>query len=233
MGTLHAKMKMEDPQNTRTEWQKYKSFLGEDQATKKGIDMDVSKNEGVLNSEFFDRLVTVFASEEELPIDQLKRFPIPVILAYLEKTHAAYLTIKLMEMEQSILNLHERIPENALLPFLVSFFAWVQENLLFHIKMEEEQLFPYIRSLSAGIPENTSFSIQSFLEHHTDTIELQLKEVKKHIVRAQLLTTELFPFRLLLAQLDEFERDLRKHARIEDEVLVPLALELENKWARS
>jgi iron-sulfur cluster repair protein YtfE (RIC family) len=60
-------------------------------------------------------------------------------------------------------------------------------------------------------------------------VNIRARILKKHIVRAQQSAYEIFPFKVLLKQLDEFEKDLRIHAKIEDEVLIPKALELENK----
>jgi regulator of cell morphogenesis and NO signaling len=195
-----------------------KVTINDESLTKAGVDCD-----------FFIQVINLFGSESELPIEQLKSFPIPVILDYLEKTHRYYLNKKLLEIEQSITNLQLQSPENQLLPFLHSFYNWVKDNLIFHIKMEEEQLFPYIKALYHRLDIRSDFSIKHFIEHHSDTVELQISEVKKHIVRAQQSAYEIFPFRVLLKQLDEFEKDLRIHAKIEDEVLIPKALELENK----
>ena len=195
-----------------------KVILDDENLTKAGVDCA-----------FFIRVINLFGSESELPIEQLKSFPIPVILDYLEKTHRFYLNKKLLEIEQSIANLQKQTPENQLLPFLNSFYNWVKENLVFHIQMEEEQLFPYINALYHQLDIPANFTVQHFVEHHSDNVELQISEVKKHIVRAQQSAYEIFPFRVLLKQLDEFEKDLRIHAKIEDEVLIPKALELENK----
>ena len=79
--------------------------------TKAGVDCD-----------FFIQVINIFGSETELPIEQLKSFPIPIILDYLEKTHRYYLNKKLLEIEQSITNLQSQSPENLLLPFLKSFY---------------------------------------------------------------------------------------------------------------
>lgn len=205
--------------------------LAERYAIRKESDFNSLLNDDKINVDFFLQLVALFQSEHELPIVQLKSFPVPVILDYLERTHRYYLGIKLLEIEQSIQNLYWRIPENELLPYLVSFFEWIQKNLAFHIQMEEQQLFPYIQTLLRGEKGNADFSVLSFMDHHSDTVELQISEVKKHIVRAQQTATEIFPFRVLLKQLDSFEKDLRIHARIEEEVLVPLTMEMEQNSA--
>lgn len=210
-----------------SDWQLQNPSLAERYAIRKEGDFNSLLQNEQINVDFFLQLITIFQSEHELPIEQLKSFPIPIILDYLEKTHRYYLGVKLPEIEQSIQNLHARIPENEVLPYLVSFFDWVQKNLAFHIQMEEQQLFPYIKLLLQEGEASSDFSILSFMDHHSDTVELQISEVKKHIVRAQQTATEIFPFRVLLKQLDNFEKDLRIHARIEEEVLLPLALALE------
>lgn len=209
------------------DWQTFAPTLVDRYSIEKGIDFDALVANEEIDTDFFVQLITIFNSEHDLPIEQLKSFPLPVILDYLEKTHRYYINTKLNEIEQSILNLQKRIPENELLPFLLSFFEWVKQNLVFHIRMEEEQLFPYIKTLVARQAVPTTFTIQTFIDSHTDTIELQMSEVKKHIVRAQQTATEIFPFRILLKQMDDFEKDLRIHAKIEDEVLIPLAKVLE------
>ncbi|HAR20307.1 MAG TPA: hemerythrin [Cytophagales bacterium] len=209
-------------------WQRTVSLL----AQRYGLDTKETFEEAAfaqkgINTDFFIELLHLFNTESELPIEQFKTFPIPIILDYLQKTHHYYLNKKLLEIEQSISNLRNQLPENHLLPFLENFFVWIKENLTFHIRMEEEQLFPHILALYLKVKDKKGFSIQQFIENHADTVELQLSEVKKHIVRAQSSVSEIFPFRVLLKQLDEFEKDLRIHAKIEDEVLIPISLELE------
>lgn len=195
-----------------------------------GKSLDLLLKKENIDVNFFTEMIALFDSEEKMPVTQLKSFDLLVILDYLEKTHCYYLDKKLMEIEQVIFNLEKNIPENTLLPFLGTFFIWVKENLIFHIKMEEEQLFPYIKSLYYKTCEVSNFTIQHFIDSHTDTIELQISEVKKHIVRAQSSANDIFPFRILLRHLDDFEKDLRIHATIEDEVLIPLAKKLEEEF---
>jgi len=212
------------------DWQRTISLMAE----RYGIDRQIDFNQDSLtkqgiNADFFTQIIDIFDSESDLPIEQLKSFPLPVILDYLLKTHQYYLNKKLLEIEQSITNLKNQVPENQLLTFLENFFVWVKENLTYHIRMEEEQLFPYIYSLCLNSKTKSNFTIQQFIDSHTDTIELQISEVKKHIVRAQPTASEIFPFRVLLKQLDDFEKDLRIHAKIEDEVLIPKSMELEKE----
>ena len=74
-----------------------------------------------------------------------------------------------------------------------------------------------------------SYSISTFIAEHND-MENDLAEVRKVIVDySPAYSITPFPYRIFLIQLQLFENDLRKHAQIEDEVLVPKALHLENE----
>lgn len=183
---------------------------------------------------FFSEVVTIFSREAELPIEQLSAFPATVILRYLTNSHRYYLGKRVPEIEQLLSQLSA---QNLNVPaHLVSFFSWMRQNMEKHFRIEEQSLFPYIEAferLSKG--ENAAdirskfkeFSIQRFTDTHSDEIEDQLSEVKKQIIRSFVSLEALFPYRVLIQKLDLFEKDLRLHARVEDEVLVPKALEWE------
>ena len=108
-----------------------------------------------------------------------------------------------------------------------------------HFRIEEKSLFPYIETLEKVRNKELSsaelrvafkdFSIQRFMESHHDEVENKLSEIKKYIVRSLSTMEQLFPYRVLLLRLDELEKDLRLHAQVEDDVLVPMALAWEKE----
>lgn len=187
---------------------------------------------------FFSEIIKLFSAEQDLPLEQLKSFPAKVILTYLTNSHRYYLSKRLPEIEQT---LEQLIAQNLPVPdYLNSVFAWVRQNMEKHFRVEEQSLFPYIELLEK-IQLNTidpqrlkelykNFSIERFIASHDDEIENQLSEVKKQIVRSFSSVEALFPYRVLIHKLDLLEKDLRLHARVEDEVLVPKALEWEKIW---
>ncbi len=184
---------------------------------------------------FFSEIVRIFSTEQDLPLEQLKSFPAKVILTYLTNSHRYYLSKRLPEIEQT---LEQLTAQNIHIPnYLNGFFAWVRQNMEKHFRIEEQSLFPYIELLEK-IQLHTiephylkelykGFSVERFIASHDDEIENQLSEVKKQIVRSFGSVEELFPYRVLIHKLDLLEKDLRLHARVEDEVLVPKALEWE------
>lgn len=74
--------------------------------------------------------------------------------------------------------------------------------------------------------QSVAFSLKRFIENHQDT-EGYLLHVRSIISQYKPPVTNQTPYRILLTQLLMFERDLAVHALIEDRVLIPRALELE------
>ena len=58
------------------------------------------------------------------------------------------------------------------------------------------------------------------------------REVSEIIKRYSAYEATPLPYRIFLNQVELFELELRKHAIIEDHVLVPMAMELEAKLRR-
>jgi regulator of cell morphogenesis and NO signaling len=121
------------------------------------------------------------------------------------------------------------------LPVLNTFYAEYRSQLTEHIKFEETHLLPYIEILlrveSREIPytellNNGEFSLKGFTENHHDT-EDDLSRIRDIIKQYQPPSTNQTPYRILISQLQAFEKDLSVHALIEDQILVPKALEME------
>ena len=70
-----------------------------------------------------------------------------------------------------------------------------------------------------------------FRSHHHDT-ELDLREVRRSILYYNPPATNQTPYRILLSQLEAFEKDLAVHALVEDKVLIPRAMKIEDDLNR-
>jgi regulator of cell morphogenesis and NO signaling len=75
---------------------------------------------------------------------------------------------------------------------------------------------------------NPHFSIEKFVASHSP-IEDELKEVSRIIKQYSEGEAVPLPYKIFLNQVELFEIELRKHAIIEDHVLVPMVIELENR----
>lgn len=205
----------------------------EQKAGRKVIDM---------NPELIELILDLYNNEEDFPFEKMQKFSIGEILAYLQATHRYYLTKKLPEIEQSLVHIFSKYGQShQLLASLAYFFNDYKTHLIEHIRMEEKELFPYIQKLIEvskqpaelrTSAEKSNFSIQQFIDSHSP-IEDELQEVSQLIRRYSGEESVPLPYKIFLNQVELFELELRKHAIIEDHVLVPMALELEQQlnWA--
>jgi regulator of cell morphogenesis and NO signaling len=125
-----------------------------------------------------------------------------------------------------------------LLASLAIFFNNYKNKLIEHIRMEEKELFPYIRKIivaskiksvcAESLEIDNDFSIEKFISSHSP-IEDELKEVSQIIKQYSNDKSIPLPYKVFLNQVELFELELRKHAIIEDHVLVPMVIELEKK----
>jgi regulator of cell morphogenesis and NO signaling len=106
-----------------------------------------------------------------------------------------------------------------------------------HIQEEESELLPHIEYLMdinekevdlVDFYNKSNYTINDFIDHHHDSEE-EITKVRNSILMYQPPTTNETPYRILLTQLQLFERDLTIHALIEDKVLIPRVQQLERK----
>jgi regulator of cell morphogenesis and NO signaling len=187
-------------------------------------------------TEFISALLRVF-EEKMFNARDFDSFPVDLIVDYIQRTHIYYLEKKLPEIEQSILLLSGQYEsQHPILIALQNFFHRYVKDLSEHIHAEEELLLPYINALRESGLNPLSFSrflllrgeysVDHFLSDHHDT-EDELKDIRQTIRLYEPPATNESLYRILLLQLQVFELDLRVHAHIEEEVLIPKAQKME------
>ncbi|MFN3404546.1 MAG: hemerythrin domain-containing protein [Cytophagaceae bacterium] len=191
------------------------------------------------NPDFVVEILKAFDENSEFPSAELKKFSLESILSYLRKTHQYYLYKKLPEIEQSIRGLiKDYSSTHPKLVLLGSLFLEYKKELSEHIEEEESDLFPFIEYLiklkqhgfifSNVYQQLHKYSIKGFLHNHQDKEE-GLEGIKDLIMSCSETRDTILPYRIFLLQLDIFAKDLERHARVEDEILVPKALALEKE----
>lgn len=111
------------------------------------------------------------------------------------------------------------------------FFQKYCHEIEIHFNYEKDVVFPYIRQLAAGqlSHQAPSYSVKLYRHQHTN-IEQKLSDLQNLLVK-YLPPTE--PYRLrraLFQQISSLGNDLNIHARIENEILVPLVEKEEEQW---
>lgn len=193
-----------------------------------------------MESELMELILELYNHDEEnFQYQQLHKFSVDQVLAYLQASHKFYLSKKLPEIEQTMSHIFNKYGStHQLLTSLTAFFNEYKNRLVEHIRMEEKTFFPFIKNLIAAskgemgaVDVKTlleSDSVDNFNDNH-DPIEDDLKTVSSIIHSYSTDEETPLPYRVFLNQVELFEMELRKHAIIEDHVLVPMAKELENK----
>jgi len=117
-------------------------------------------------------------------------------------------------------------------------FAAMSQELLTHAMKEEQVLFPHIERMEkaavAGEPAPAAFfgsvrnPIARMLADHDDAGELTAR-IRKITDNYRLPEGACPTYRALFDGLAEFERDLHQHVHLENNILFPRALQLENR----
>ena len=168
----------------------------------------------------------------------LRKYPIDLIIEYLIHAHYNFVKKRLPYLARLIENLPPEPKYDVVINDLKFIFPIFVEDFIQHIYQEEDTFFYYIRLLNKANAKGCNFSelyyqmeknsVQSFaVEHdlHDDEME-GLKHITENFVveeDAHLL------FKVTLAELQNFQKELMIHAKIENEILFPKALELEKK----
>ncbi|MFN5627861.1 MAG: hypothetical protein ACK48W_01120 [Bacteroidota bacterium] len=196
-----------------------------------------------IDEQFIYSLLQTFEYEKSFSEDEYNKYPLEIIIDYIHRTHRYYLSKKLYEIEQTINILVKDYSDNhPLLEALKSFFKEYSLSLKSHVLAEEQELLPYIKNLilASNKTKNqdevreilANYSLQTFINSHLDT-EQDLSIIRETILNYKAPKTNQTPYRILLSQLETFEKDLSVHALIEDKILIPRAQQLETELRES
>jgi regulator of cell morphogenesis and NO signaling len=174
--------------------------------------------------------------ETDLP---LISYPIDLIIEYLKHAHFIFIKHKLPYMAGLVQGFQAEHAEYvAVERDLKIVFPLFVEDFIHHIYEEEDTLFSYIRVLERASKGNYSpsrlfyllerNSLQKFAsEHEAHDDEMQgIRKITNNY--AMDIHTPLH-VKVIYNELNEFERNLIIHARIENEILFPKAMTLENR----
>lgn len=174
--------------------------------------------------------------ENDLP---LISYPLDLIIEYLKHAHFIFIKHKLPYMASLVESFKaEHRDYTSVERDLKVVFPLFVEDFIHHIYQEEDTLFSYIRLLERALkgkynPARLFYmleksSLQKFAgehEAHDDEMKGIRKIAKDYFVDSN---TPLH-VKVMYSELKNFEKNLIVHARIENEILFPKAMTLENK----
>jgi regulator of cell morphogenesis and NO signaling len=166
------------------------------------------------------------------------QWPLVRLIDHIVGTHHAYVRQALPTIARHLAKLQqvhgERHPE---LAEIARVFADVAEELGQHMMKEEQVLFPYVRELVEHQAQGFGGMMSPFgtVENPIRMMEREHEEAAAALRIIRTLTHEYVApedgcgtYQVCMAELGQFERDLHCHVHLENNVLFPRAVALEN-----
>jgi regulator of cell morphogenesis and NO signaling len=178
-------------------------------------------------------------SETTLP---LFSYPIDLIIEYLKHAHFLFVKYRLPYIGGLVESFHAEHPlYGPMAKDLKLLFPLFLEDFIHHIYKEEDTLFKYINVLERASKRQYNqgklyfilekSSLQQFAKEH-EAHDDEMEGIRK-ITRDYLITPDApLPVKVIFSELTTFEKNLQTHARIENEILFPKAMALENQMKK-
>ena len=156
--------------------------------------------------------------------EELEYVNVGTLLHYLQANHKYYLDFQLPFMRKELSDSLD--PDGRVDKLIMDFYDAYAAEVRKHMKYEEDRLFPYINSLLEGVRDE-AYNIDAYAKHH-GMADVKLKELKNIIIkylpgdslRNNMLTATLY-------DLYNNEEWLQLHAKVENEILVPVIKNME------
>ena len=168
-----------------------------------------------------------------------KNWPIDLLADYIEKKHHRYVRQKCQEIQpflQKVKKVHgDRHPE---LFEIENLFAQAEVELTHHMEKEEKILFPYIRNMVQSKSGHSDINRPFFgtVENPVAMMRDEHDTEGDRFRKISALSNEYTPpadacttYRVVFALLKEFETDLHLHIHLENNILFPKAIAMENE----
>jgi regulator of cell morphogenesis and NO signaling len=173
--------------------------------------------------------------EADLP---LVSYPIDLIIEYLKHSHFLFIKHKLPYISRLVENFKAQHDDYLLVERdLKLVFPLFVEDFIEHIYEEEDTLFHYILALEKASKGNYSpgklfylmekNSVQKFAMEH-EAHDDEMEGIRKITRDYKLLGKAPLHVKVIYNELEAFEKSLITHARIENEILFPKAMAIEN-----
>lgn len=201
----------------------------EEACNKKGIDSTI----------VIDEINNVLNSNTGETIDY-KSWPIDLLVDYIEKKHHRYVEEKipvLLQFLNKLCRVHgERHPE---LFKINELFTASAGELASHMKKEELILFPFVKQLVKAKLEDGAVQSPQFgtvenpiamMKHEHDNEGERFREIAELTDNYNPPADACNTYKVTFAMLEEFEKDLHLHIHLENNILFPKSIKLEQQF---
>lgn len=183
-----------------------------------------------ISCRLFLMICNVYSHEEYLPSEkEIKNIGVDVdqLISYLKNSHAYYLNSRMQVIQDQLRVISEDCEQHHK-QIVNLFFNEYKNEVIRHFDYEEETVFPYISAMAKGV-RSEDYEIGVFKENHSN-IDDKLNDLK-NIIMKYLQGDSLSEERIrVLFGIFSLEEDLSKHSLIEDKILIPLVMKLEEQY---
>ncbi len=197
---------------------------------------EICKRKNLVYSEVEKELLAI---DSQVPTSHdFNNWELDFLIDYIINTHHKYVSENIPLITQyavKVARVHgQNHPENIEINTL---FHEAANELIAHMQKEENILFPYIKSIVKAKNENMKMPSPPFgtvqnpirmMEHEHENVGDVFKKIAE-------LSNSFTPpdgacntYRVLYAKLKEFETDLHQHIHLENNILFPKAIKMEN-----
>ncbi len=188
-----------------------------------------------INADFFLEIANAFIDKDYFPGDELQKFPLSVIVDYLQATHRYYTEEKIPDLKKLFQTLINSGTQGGLM-MIQRFFEEYLDEFHKHIAREEEKVYPYVLQLETDFSgkKTTSdflrqldqYRITNYEKEHDD-IEEKLFDLKNILIKYIPPMDDYHLVHQILSKLFRLEKDINDHSHIEDKVLIPKVAKME------
>lgn len=163
--------------------------------------------------------------------DNYNEWSLDFLVDYIVNNHHSFVRKMLPELNfyaEKVARVHgERDPE---LYDILQNVRMLQEEMLVHLQKEEEELFPQVKEM---VQQKKTGSVKAAI---VQALEDEHDNAGELMAQIEALTNGFKPpehacasYRVLFQNLEGFQKDLHKHVHLENNILFPKALQLENR----
>jgi regulator of cell morphogenesis and NO signaling len=189
-----------------------------------------------IDVDFFLTIINAFSYADYFPEKKLQTFNVLMIVGYLKKTHKYYRDTQVPIIEKHLKTLVKKSPkENKSIQLVNKFFEEYKKELFAHLKHEETVTFPYVEQVynTFNSPDKTlkrnsgsRYSMKVYESEH-DEIDEKLFDLKNILIKYINGDFHQATVNEIIFELFRLEKDIKDHARIENNILMPLVTEME------
>ncbi|MBW2938032.1 iron-sulfur cluster repair di-iron protein [Aureisphaera sp. CAU 1614] len=199
---------------------------------------EACKKKKIDSQKVLEEIDMLTQTSTESSIDYLS-WPLDLITDYIEKKHHRYVAEKTNEIIpflDKVCKVHGA--HNPELFEISQHFKSSAQELAKHMKKEELLLFPFIRKMEKATQENNSLESPLFgtVLNPINKMMLEHSSEGERFLKIQELTNNYTPpphacntYKVTFALLKEFEEDLHLHIHLENNILFPRAIKLEQE----